>query len=97
MKGTKKEFLNDMGYFVLENFVEPLFRDVGLLQSPSKRFAVIGGLTAAILYATKPKGLFQEDGTSRPWVVTSQNDKMAVPLPVLGVAMIPAFLSILLL
>lgn len=67
---------------------------LGLLRiNPLKRFAAVFIVSGVILYVTRPKTLFTEKGP-RPWQGMS-DDKLAVPLNWLGVALLLGAGSIL--
>jgi hypothetical protein len=64
---------------IFGTIVETPLENLGLLNSPLKRFLVVGLFTRTILGITKPRGLFDEDGNAYPAQVLSSEEN-AVPL-----------------
>jgi hypothetical protein len=51
--------------------IELPFYYLGLNTVPKRFFAGVG-MTGALLFVTRPSALFYEDGTPRPWSLTSE-------------------------
>ncbi len=72
--------------------VEKGFDSIGLMKgqsAPAKRFlfgSLVGG---GLVYAAKPGFAFKEDGTPRPWAISSphMDDKTALPWFLPGIAL----------
>lgn len=79
------------------DIVEPSFDTlgIGIYDSRIRRFVVVTGVTAALLWITKPSGVFKEDGSPREWTLTNPTLESTV-VPWLGVSLFIGGMSVLL-
>lgn len=70
--------------------VPRIFSSLGLY-TPASRALAVGSLMSALLHVIKPELMFYEDGTTRPWVITSPDDESATYIPWWTVSVASAF------
>ena len=73
---------------------EAPFYYLGVLDKPGRRFALVSGSAAAILWLVKPRGLFDAEGKPREWQLWSKKTD-SVPLNWAAVSLGVGAMSIL--
>ena len=63
-----------------ENFLEKPLHNVGL-SDPYKRFTVLTIVGTSVMFYFKPKAQFLDDGSARPWSLTSPDKDGSTPFP----------------